>query len=459
MKLFKKGLAEFIGTFVLVLFGCGAAAMTSVSIEQGGYADPAGHLVGTALAFGLALCIMVYAVGSVSGCHVNPAVSLGVLLKNLFLPKEKREFGWKEFFVYVVAQILGALVAVLGLRAVISTRGGFGANTIQPIVASRGQPILIACIAEILLTGLFVFTVLAVTSNKKFRKIGGVVLGGALTVVHIFGIPLTGTSVNPARSIAPAIAQAIFAKNYTALNQLWIFIVCPLVGACIAAIMYFILFVWKKEPEEECCCKHEASVVNNIVNNYYGEKPAEEAKEETPVAAEEVKEEPKEAEEPVVEEKVEEKIEETVTEESVAEETVEETAETPEVKAARKKAVPFMKRLEEADPDLKSKYEELAAYCDEYGLHGRMSVSHDTYRLHKVRYVVFSIRGKAIKMHVAVDPKAYENTTMTIKDDSSKEKYSDVPGYIRVKSTLSVKRAKQLIDDAMAKAGIEKKAK
>ena len=243
MKLFKKGLAEFIGTFVLVLFGCGAAAMTSVSIEQGGYADPAGHLVGTALAFGLALCIMVYAVGSVSGCHVNPAVSLGVLLKNLFLPKEKREFGWKEFFVYVVAQILGALVAVLGLRAVISTRGGFGANTIQPIVASRGQPILIACIAEILLTGLFVFTVLAVTSNKKFRKIGGVVLGGALTVVHIFGIPLTGTSVNPARSIAPAIAQAIFAKNYTALNQLWIFIVCPLVGACIAAIMYFILFV------------------------------------------------------------------------------------------------------------------------------------------------------------------------------------------------------------------------
>ncbi|MDY5668731.1 MAG: hypothetical protein SPK43_05835, partial [Candidatus Onthovivens sp.] len=138
---------------------------------------------------------------------------------------------------------------------------------------------------------------------------------------------------------------------------------------------------------------------------------------------------------------------------------VEETTETPEVKAARKKAVPFMKRLEEADPDLKSKYEELAAYCDEYGLHGRMSVSHDTYRLHKVRYVVFSIRGKAIKMHVAVEPKAYENTTMTIKDDSSKEKYSDVPGYIRVKSTLSVKRAKQLIDDAMAKAGIEKKAK
>ena len=162
------------------------------------------------------------------------------------------------------------------------------------------------------------------------------------------------------------------------------------------------------------------------------------------------------AEQSVEEEPVAEK---TVAEEPVAEETVEETTETPEVKAARKKAVPFMKRLEEADPDLKSKYEELAAYCDEYGLHGRMSVSHDTYRLHKVRYVVFSIRGKAIKMHVAVDPKAYENTTMTIKDDSSKEKYSDVPGYIRVKSTLSVKRAKQLIDDAMAKAGIEKKAK
>ncbi len=453
MKLFKKGLAEFIGTFVLVLFGCGAAAMTSFAIDKGGYADPAAHLVGTALAFGLALCIMVYAVGSVSGCHINPAVSLGVLLKNLFLPKEKREFGWKEFFVYVAAQILGAFVAILGLRAVIGTKGGFGANTIQPAVATRGQPILIACIVEILLTGLFVFVVLAVTSSHKFRKIGGVVLGGALTVVHIFGIPLTGTSVNPARSIAPAIGQAIFAKDYTALNQLWIFIVCPLVGACIAAIMYFILFVWKKEPEEECCCKQSAGVVNNIVNNYYGEKPVE-AKKEEPVVEEPKAEEPVVEEKPVVEETpvVEEKVEEPVAEAPVAEET-------EVVKAARKKAVPFMQRLEEADPDLKEKYIELAAYCDEYGLHGRKSVSHDTYRLHKVRYVVFSIRGKAIKMHVAVDPKTYENTTMTIKDDSAKEKYSDVPGYIRVKSALSVKRAKQLIDDAMAKAGIEKRAK
>ncbi len=448
MKLFKKGLAEVLGTFCLVLFGCGAAIVTSWS--KSSYIDGTGHLGITALAFGLTLAIMCYAIGSVSGCHINPAVSLGVLLKNLFLPKEKREFGWKEFIVYVCSQIIGAFLACLVLWAFLGKNCGFGANTIQPLVAERGYPYLVAAIAEIVLTALFVFVVLAVTSNKKFSKIGGLICGLALTIVHIAGIPLTGTSVNPARSLAPAVF-AIISGNMTPINQVWLFIVCPLVGGAIAAIMYFIFFIWKKEPEEcECCKQEQQPVVNNYVNNYYNtvsEKPAEEpAKEEEKV------------EEPVEEEVV----EETVVEEEPVEEAEEgaEEDEDEEGKPERKKTVPFATRLEEADPELKQKYEELAAYCaDEYGLHGRTSVNHDTYRLHRVRYVVFSLRGKAIKMHVAVDPKAYVDSTITIKDDSAKSKYSDVPGYIRVKSKLSVKRAKQLIDDAMAKAGIEKKSK
>lgn len=456
MKLFKKGLAEVLGTFCLVLFGCGAAIVTSWS--KSSYTDGTGHLGITALAFGLTLAIMCYAIGSVSGCHINPAVSLGVLLKNLFLPKEKREFGWKEFIVYVCSQIIGAFLGCLLLWAIFGAECGFGANQIQPLIADGNYPYLIAAVAEIVLTAIFVFVVLAVTSNKKFGKIGGLICGLALTIVHIAGIPLTGTSVNPARSLAPAVF-AIIGGNMTPINQVWVYIACPLVGGAIAAILYFIFFIWKKEPEECECCKHEQQpVVNNYVNNYYNtvsEKPAEEPVKEEVVEEEPVVEEETVAEEPVAEEEPAEEAEDV--EET---EDAEEGEEGEAGKAERKKTVPFATRLEEADPELKEKYEELAAYCaDEYGLHGRTSVNHDTYRLHRVRYVVFSLRGKAIKMHVAVDPKTYDDSTITIKDDSAKSKYSDVPGYIRVKSKLSVKRAKQLIDDAMAKAGIEKKSK
>lgn len=457
MKLFKKGLAELLGTFCLVLFGCGAAIVTSSATSS--YADGTAHLGITALAFGLTVVIMAYAIGSISGCHINPAVSLGVLLKNLFLPKEQREFGWKEFIVYVVAQIIGGFVGALCLWGIFGSDCGFGANQIQPLISGGQYPYLVAAITEIILTMIFVFVVLAVSSSKKLSKVSGLIIGLALVVVHIAGIPLTGTSVNPARSLAPAVFAAIFG-NGTALNQVWLFLACPLVGAALAAIFYFIFFIWKKPAEEECeCCKKapEQQVVNNITNNYYGVAASEE---EDPTAEEE-----KPAEEPVAKEET--PVEEPVAEEAPANEEEADDADDSEetegeegAAKERKKAVPFAQRLAEADPELKEKYDELAKYCaDEYGLHGRTSVSADTYRLHKVRYVVFSLRGKGIKMHVAVNPADYEGSTLPVKDDSAKSKYSDVPGYIKVKSELSFKRAKVLIDDAMKKAGIEKKSK
>ncbi len=451
MKLFKKGLAELLGTFCLVLFGCGAAIVTSLAGSS--YSDGTGHLGITALAFGLTVVILAYAIGSISGCHINPAVSLGVLLKNLFLPKEQREFGWKEFIVYIVAQFIGGFVGALCLLGIFGGSCGFGANQIQPLIANGQYPYLVAAITEIILTMVFVFVVLAVSSSKKLSKVSGLVIGLALTVVHFAGIPLTGTSVNPARSLAPAVFAAIYGDS-VALNQVWIFIACPLVGAALAAIFYFIFFIWKKPAEEEAqepAKAPEQQVINNITNNYYGVAASEEPAEEEAPVEETPAEEPVAEEEAPVEEPAEEEAEEETTEEAEDEETA---------AKERKKAVPFAQKLEEADPELKEKYDELAKYCaEEYGLHGRTSVSADTYRLHKVRYVVFSLRGKGMKMHIAVNPADYEGSTLPVKDDSAKAKYSDVPGYIKIKSELSFKRAKVLIDDAMKKAGIEKKSK
>ena len=223
----KKYLCEFVGTLVLVLFGCGAAAI-------GGAQDLISN-VGVALAFGLAIVAMAYAIGGVSGCHVNPAVSLAMLIN--------KKISFKDFCFYVVAQILGAFAGI-GLLLVIKHNAGLdtsilGANgygELSGINVGIGGAIT----AEIILTFVFVLTILGVTSDKKFDSIAGLVIGLTLTFVHILGIPVTGTSVNPARSLAPAVLV-----GGQALSQVWVFIVAPLVGAALAA--YFFKFAVKNE--------------------------------------------------------------------------------------------------------------------------------------------------------------------------------------------------------------------
>ena len=223
----KKYLCEFVGTLVLVLFGCGAAAI-------GGAQDLISN-VGVALAFGLAIVAMAYAIGGVSGCHVNPAVSLAMLIN--------KKISIKDFCFYVVAQILGAFAGI-GLLLVIKHNAGLdtsilGANgygELSGINVGIGGAIT----AEIILTFVFVLTILGVTSDKKFDSIAGLVIGLTLTFVHILGIPVTGTSVNPARSLAPAVLV-----GGQALSQVWVFIVAPLLGAALAA--YFFKFAVKKE--------------------------------------------------------------------------------------------------------------------------------------------------------------------------------------------------------------------
>ena len=224
--MFKKLIAEFIGTCVLVTLGCGTAMLVGCDAANGG-----GYIL-TALAFGLVIVGMAYCVGNISGCHINPAVSLGVLISG------KMKIG--EFCGYVVAQCLGAfagsgiLALIFNLGNVEDKTGGFGANGL----AGVGNSAAAGFVVEVVLTFIFVLTILGVTSEKaKHGSFGGLIIGLTLTLVHIFGIGLTGTSVNPARSIAPAVFAAI-SGNAEPIKALWVFIVAPLVGAAIAALVY-----------------------------------------------------------------------------------------------------------------------------------------------------------------------------------------------------------------------------
>jgi len=218
----KKYVAEFIGTAVLVLMGCGTAMLVGCDSDNG-----SGYLL-TALAFGLSIVACAYSIGNISGCHVNPAVSLAVYMSG--------KMDAKDFGGYVISQILGAfcgtgiLALIFNVGGVVDMTGGYGANGL----AGVGDNMLVGLVVEIVLTFIFVMTILGVTSEKAGHgSFGGLVIGLTLTFVHIFGIGLTGTSVNPARSIAPA----VFA-GADALSSLWVFIVGPFVGAALAALAY-----------------------------------------------------------------------------------------------------------------------------------------------------------------------------------------------------------------------------
>ena len=222
----KKYIAECIGTMVLVILGCGTAMLVGCDAVNG-----SGYLL-TAFAFGLTIVGMAYCVGNISGCHINPAVSLGVLMSG--------GMSVQEFVCYCVSQCVGALVGsgilalVFSLGGVADKTGGFGANGLAGV---NGSPVA-GLLVEIILTFIFVLTILGVTSKKQaYGQMAGVVIGFTLTLVHILGIGLTGTSVNPARSFGPAVVAAI-AGNSVPIAALWVFIVGPLVGAALAAVVY-----------------------------------------------------------------------------------------------------------------------------------------------------------------------------------------------------------------------------
>jgi len=222
----KKYLAEFIGTFTLVLFGCGSAALS------GGITGKLGVL-GISFAFGLSIVAMAYSIGVISGCHINPAVSLAMLIN--------KKMDVKDFIGYVISQVAGAITASATLSFIVKSCGkdvatvGLGANG-YGAASFLGLSATGALVVEIILTFVFLLAILGVTHSEKTSNVAGIVIGLTLAFVHILGIPLTGTSVNPARSIGPAVLL-----GGDALGQVGIFIIGPFIGAALAAIVWKIL--------------------------------------------------------------------------------------------------------------------------------------------------------------------------------------------------------------------------
>ncbi|MBO0471417.1 MIP family channel protein [Enterococcus sp. DIV0242_7C1] len=211
----KKAIAECLGTFILVFFGT-ATAVLGNGMEGIG-------TTGIALAFGLTIIAAAYSIGTVSGAHLNPAVSLGMWIN--------KRISSMEFIYYIVGQVVGAILASFTLLSILNAAGyettSLGQNGFGDLSAVG------ALLVEIILTFIFVLVIMTVTSAKKGNaKLAGVVIGLTLTMIHLVGIPLTGTSVNPARSLGPA----IFVGG-DALSQLWVFIVAPLIGGALAALV------------------------------------------------------------------------------------------------------------------------------------------------------------------------------------------------------------------------------
>jgi aquaporin Z len=221
--MFKRLSAEFLGTFVLVFGGCGSAVLAA------GFPDLGIGFAGVSLAFGLTVLAMIYAVGNVSGGHFNPAVTLGLAIAN--------RFEWSDLVPYWVAQVIGGFAAAGVLYLVASgqpgwTPGGFASNGFGPN-SPGGFNLLSALVIEVVLTAIFIIVILGATQRGAPAGFAAIAIGLTLTLIHLVSIPVTNTSVNPARSTA----VVLFAQN-GALGQLWLFWVAPLVGAALGAVIW-----------------------------------------------------------------------------------------------------------------------------------------------------------------------------------------------------------------------------
>jgi aquaporin Z len=225
----NKLAAEFIGTFWLVLGGCGSAVLAASFPEVGI------GLLGVSLAFGLTVLTMAYAIGHISGCHLNPAVSVGLYVGG--------RFPASELAPYIAAQVLGATVAAFALYFIASSQEGFTLTANGLAVNGFGElspgkyPMVAGFVTEVVMTAVFLFIILGATDKRASAASAGLAIGLALTLIHLISIPVTNTSVNPARSTGPALAL-LLGGHGQALGQLWLFWVAPIIGAVIGAVAY-----------------------------------------------------------------------------------------------------------------------------------------------------------------------------------------------------------------------------
>jgi aquaporin Z len=227
----KKLVAEFIGTLWLVLGGCGSAMLAA------GFPDLGIGFAGVALAFGLTVVTMAYAIGHISGCHLNPAVSIGLWAGG--------RFSGKELVPYIIAQVMGGIAGAAILYLIVTgkagaTIGDFAANGYGEH-SPGGYGMTAALVTEVVMTFMFLFVILGATHSKAPKYLAGLAIGLCLTLIHLISIPVTNTSVNPARSTS----QALFVGDW-AVGQLWLFWVAPIIGALLAGIIYKYL-----SPEKE----------------------------------------------------------------------------------------------------------------------------------------------------------------------------------------------------------------
>ena len=236
MSLMTRSLAELIGTFWLVLGGCGAAVFAA------GVADVGIGYLGVSLAFGLTVLTMAYAIGHISGCHLNPAVTVGLAVGG--------RFSFAETPVYIIAQTLGAIAAAFLILYIASDMGvakpdqptfELAANSLAVNgygeLSPQGYGMMAGLVTEVVMTAMFLFIILGVTDKRGTAVAGGLAIGLALTLIHLISIPVTNTSVNPARSTGPALVLALSGEG-KALAQLWLFWVAPIAGAVIAGLIY-----------------------------------------------------------------------------------------------------------------------------------------------------------------------------------------------------------------------------
>lgn len=273
---FRKYIAEFTGTLTLVLLGCGSAVAANALYTVQGLSVPLAFTTLTiAVAFGLVIVAMAYSIGNVSGCHINPAVSVAMFVA--------RRMTLKDLIGYLAAQFAGGLAGAYVLSLIINTRASLGQNG-YGAASALGLGAGAAVAVEIILTFIFVMVILCVTSKPEYSSLAGLVIGLTLTLVHIFGIPFTGTSVNPARSFGPAVLA-----GGDALRQLPVFIIAPLIGGVLASLFFtFVLepgMSSEDEPEKDLPEDGKENADNEDAD--VSEEPEEAAPEEAADTAEE----------------------------------------------------------------------------------------------------------------------------------------------------------------------------
>ena len=214
----KKYVSEFVGTFALTFFACGVAVVLGCNTVSG--------IIATSLAFGLVIVVMAYSIGQISGCHLNPAVSLAMMLDD--------RMDRDEMIYYMVSQVLGAFAGSLVLGLCLGDFSHLGANSFGGVLPNGMEVTpFIALAVESILSFVFILVILSVTSKKEYSNFSGIIIGLTLVLVHLIGISFTGTSVNPARSIAPA-----FIQGGEAFLQVWLFILAPIIGSLSATLFY-----------------------------------------------------------------------------------------------------------------------------------------------------------------------------------------------------------------------------